>query len=104
MKRASKPPTPPQPSVRDDPSRGGQARGGAPGPVGRPPPLPTAARNASPFAAAPPPPRAVEGPDPITEELERDELDTHRPAAPTIPFVPTPGVDWPTGPGVSMPG
>jgi hypothetical protein len=96
MKRASKPPTPPQPSRRDDPSRPRVPAGPAPG---KPPPLPTAGRSASPFAAAPPlGPRPVEGPDPITEDLGRDELDTHRPAAPTIPLVSTPNVDWAVGP------
>src|SRR5689334_10302861 len=31
----------------------------------------------------------------VEEELEEDDLETHRPPAPTVPFVPTPMVEWP---------
>ena len=94
MKRASKPPTPPQPSVRDEPSRSGRARADV---VGRPPPLPTAARSPAPFPGTPGR-RQAEGPDPITEDLGKDEIETHRPPAPTITLVPTPAIDWSPNP------
>lgn len=35
----------------------------------------------------------------MSADLEHDDLETHRPPAPTIPFVPTPGGEWPTSPG-----
>jgi hypothetical protein len=51
---------------------------------------------------------AGEGPDPITDPIKRDDLNQalvdERPYAPTLPFVPTPPVEWevqqPPTPGV----
>ncbi len=95
MKRASKPPTPLQTSAHDDGSRSRKVAADVPG---RAPPVASGPRNISPFAAASAQSDAddyAESLDDIVEEdVDPDDLDTHRPAAPTIPFVPTPEAEW----------
>ncbi len=93
MKRASKPPTPLQPSVRDDPSRASGVS--APSGPGRPPPLPSSHRSASPFVVTPRPAAWPAGASPPAADRAHDDPDAHRLPAPTIPLIPTPDVEWP---------